>query len=687
MTNKQYKNIVNMTKNETSAATDAETLVRKTLKNCGVALPAGNIPEIKKTLDAGNYMWWKSCSRTEAAEYAANGVPVVGMTDDEIICVASEEDTAGAAMSYYSYGSGTTTTTTEPTVTYVSILFNPNGGSVSPSSEYVEANSYIQLPQPVHDGYNFLGWFTAQTGGSRVGGEYDSFCSAYSVTLYAHWEEELSYVTINFDGNGGTVDTPTLEVLKGSRIVLPASVRDGYTFVGWFTAPNGGLYVGKEGDSYRVDCAITLYAMHLLTVVVTLDSNTDIGSSTIIAKAGDIITLPEYPSCDNHTPLGWYTDVTAGNRVGGPNSTVMVNESVTLYVHWKCTCERTDEFHLTNYLNRKCLEVGTMSRVTSQTAPFFAKSLSYVNRQRWCMSGSKICSKHSNGFALADINNSVVVSNTAADAACSVELLSYGPANGFYQIRLPGSGKYLGSSNESVIWKSTPDEATLWTISYDKDTPYIHNGFDTVRCSMDAFRAAAAAGEEFACRYYGTESATHTLTATEIPKIHSLGLKIVSIYEDTGYYRVEYKVSDDDILTFLYTAEMGRHDAEVAYEKAFSLGQPAGTAIYFAIEWGNPKSDAFLNSMLDYFHAISAYLSSKPIVYKIGVYGAGTVCNYVKQYLKIAEYSFLAGSYTWDGYEEYDSPRRYNIKQGEYIDYAGCTFDDDTAFGADYGQW
>ena len=47
---------------------------------------------------------------------------------------------------------------------------------------------------------------------------------------------------------------------------------------------------------------------------------------------------------------------------------------------------------------------------------------------------------------------------------------------------------------------------------------------------MDAFRAAAAAGEEFACRYYGTESATHTLTATEIPKIHSLGLKIVSIY-------------------------------------------------------------------------------------------------------------------------------------------------------------
>ena len=168
MTNKQYKNIVNMTKNEASATADSEAIVRKTLKNCGVALPSGSIPEIRKTLDAGNYMWWKSCSRTEAAEYAANGVPVVGMTDDEIICVASEEDTAGAAMSYYSYGSGTTTTTTEPTVTYVSILFNPNCGSVSPSSEYVEANSYIQLPQPVRDGYNFLGWFTAQTFLQRI---------------------------------------------------------------------------------------------------------------------------------------------------------------------------------------------------------------------------------------------------------------------------------------------------------------------------------------------------------------------------------------------------------------------------------------------------------------------------------------------------------------------------------------
>ena len=72
MTNKQYKNIVNMTKNEASATADSEAIVRKTLKNCGVALPASSIPEIRKTLDAGNYMWWKSCSRTEAAEYAAN---------------------------------------------------------------------------------------------------------------------------------------------------------------------------------------------------------------------------------------------------------------------------------------------------------------------------------------------------------------------------------------------------------------------------------------------------------------------------------------------------------------------------------------------------------------------------------------------------------------------------------------
>ena len=50
MTNKQYKNIVNMTKNEASATADSEAIVRKTLKNCGVALPSGNIPEIKKLL-------------------------------------------------------------------------------------------------------------------------------------------------------------------------------------------------------------------------------------------------------------------------------------------------------------------------------------------------------------------------------------------------------------------------------------------------------------------------------------------------------------------------------------------------------------------------------------------------------------------------------------------------------------
>lgn len=762
MTNKQYKNIVNMTKNEASATADTEAIVRKTLKNCGVALPSGSIPEIRKTLDAGNYMWWKSCSRTEAAEYAANGVPVVGMTDDEIICVASEEDTADAAMSYYSYGSGTTTTTTEPTVTYVSILFNPNCGSVSPSSEYVEANSYIQLPQPVRDGYNFLGWFTAQTGGTRVGGEYDPFCSAYSVTLYAHWEEELSYVTINFDGNGGTVDVITQSARKNSTVPLPTPTRSGYDFIGWYTSASGGLFVGgagnlyyvggditlyahwqttyvtvtfdarggtvdpptqevirhgsvvlpkpeltdytfigwytepeegkfvgKKGENYTAHTDVILYARYRRTVIITLHMNCEAETKRIYTMVGDDAMLIGYPKCEGHVGLGWYTEEVGGTRIGSQGDIIPATHSMDLYVHWKYAATRTDDFHLTSAYNGKCLQVGSTERVTSRTAPTFA-DFSYLNRQRWYMSYNRICSRNSDGYVIADIDGSVLVANNALSAASTVEFLSHGPANGDYEIHLTAPDKYLAVSGSSAVWTTSPDSSALWRISFDSETGAAYNivnGLDTVGCTRAALEAAHEAGEKFICRYYTSEG--HCLTPERIQDMRDYNFQIVSIYEDYDAYGETADRKKDSPLhnpAFLFDKTKGEHDARAAYEKATSLGQPAGTAIYFAIECGRTDS-VYVDNLVEYFKTIRNFFNAQTTKYKVGVYGSGDVCKLIKQNKGYADYSFLAGGTGWPGYAEYDSPTMYNIKQGENISYAGSGFDDDIAVGPNFGQW
>jgi len=53
-------------------------------------------------------------------------------------------------------------------VTYT-LTFNPNGGVVNPTSKQVEhGGTYGSLPTPTKTDYEFTGWYTASTGGTRV---------------------------------------------------------------------------------------------------------------------------------------------------------------------------------------------------------------------------------------------------------------------------------------------------------------------------------------------------------------------------------------------------------------------------------------------------------------------------------------------------------------------------------------
>ncbi len=63
---------------------------------------------------------------------------------------------------------------------------------------------------------------------------------------------------VRFDSCGGTADRNAAEVELGSPIgTLPEAIRDGYTFLGWFTEPQGGQQIH---DDYLVTGSTTLYA-------------------------------------------------------------------------------------------------------------------------------------------------------------------------------------------------------------------------------------------------------------------------------------------------------------------------------------------------------------------------------------------------------------------------------------------
>lgn len=215
-----------------------------------------------------------------------------------------------------------------------SITFNPNGGSVSPTAKTVTYGStYGTLPAPTRDGYVFAGWHTASSGGVSVT-DSTSVATAAAHTLYAHWDEPISY-TVAFNPNGGSVSTTSKTVTYGSTYgTLPSPTRTGYTFAGWYTASSGGSKVIST-TSVTSSAAHTLYA-HWTAKTYTVTFNPIGGSCATASKTvtydSTYGTLPT-PTRTGYSFVGWYTSSDSGTKVTA-SSHVSITATQTLYAQW-----------------------------------------------------------------------------------------------------------------------------------------------------------------------------------------------------------------------------------------------------------------------------------------------------------------------------------------------------------------
>jgi Domain of unknown function (DUF1906) len=154
---------------------------------------------------------------------------------------------------------------------------------------------------------------------------------------------------------------------------------------------------------------------------------------------------------------------------------------------------------------------------------------------------------------------------------------------------------------------------------------------------------------QFVARYYrDPASRWPALTASEARRLSALGYKIVTVWEwhsaDPAY--------------FSYAT--GYNDALNAVRQAKTVGQPPGSAIYFAVDF-NARGGA-LYQVDQYFRGANAGLAAagggRP-EYKIGVYGSGAVCAAIRG-TGLAQYAWLTGSTAWDGTAGYSG---WNIRQ------------------------
>ena len=83
-------------------------------------------------------------------------------------------------------------------VTYHTVTFNPNGGSVEPTTKQViEGTKIGDLPTATRDGMDFRGWYTEISGGTKITSDLEVNAD---ITVYAHWN---SNIDITYNANGG----------------------------------------------------------------------------------------------------------------------------------------------------------------------------------------------------------------------------------------------------------------------------------------------------------------------------------------------------------------------------------------------------------------------------------------------------------------------------------------------------
>lgn len=197
----------------------------------------------------------------------------------------------------------------------------------------------ITLPTPVKNGATFKGWYTATTGGTKLGNAGDSWTpTANNMTISAQWEEQTYNLTIDPNGGtyGGTTDPTTISgKYQEQKTISKPTPPNGYsvklmdsdgqtllntviqkeTFSSWTLAPVKTSDSGKEGT-----LSGTVYEFGTANAQLTANYTAD-----------QYVDLPDPADKTGYTFDGWYTSRTGGTKVSTPYEPT---RDTTLYAHW-----------------------------------------------------------------------------------------------------------------------------------------------------------------------------------------------------------------------------------------------------------------------------------------------------------------------------------------------------------------
>ena len=173
-----------------------------------------------------------------------DGWDVLTLDNRDVKEVTYKYDTGNAKIGKVAF-----TLKTEVPPKYITISFDPNGGTGTMKPMRVKAGVGYTLPECTFtppEGREFAGWLAVN--GNVYPAGHDVY-STYDQSLKATWKDKkVAEVTISFDPNGGTGTMQPMKVKSGEEFELPECTftpPEGKEFAGWL-AENGTVFLAGD---------------------------------------------------------------------------------------------------------------------------------------------------------------------------------------------------------------------------------------------------------------------------------------------------------------------------------------------------------------------------------------------------------------------------------------------------------
>ena len=341
---------------------------------------ANNIKESDGSTNAGTYTaTYDATSITYNTTPSKTGYNLEGLYKETSLAnkIVNNDRTLVSSSAYTASGTSKWNQTSAPTLyvkwqakTYSISLSRNGSGSADGTATATYDGALSSISAPTYSGFHVEGYYKEPELTNKIANGDGSLCTgtAYTdgsghwtqdgaVTLYAKWEADASYYTLNYgvhaSGHGSLAATNTstgVTIANGSSVAANTGVTmtaepDSYYEVeGWYNSSDCNVALGGWGTTnpkaFTLDNNYTVYVKFKL-IDYTINYDLDGGSNHVSNPATytyetAAITLGE-PTKDGYDFGGWWTTSTFDE---GTDVVVIPNHSSgnkTLYAKWTAT--------------------------------------------------------------------------------------------------------------------------------------------------------------------------------------------------------------------------------------------------------------------------------------------------------------------------------------------------------------